>query len=222
MTAGCGGVFVNPGSKNVSLPLGFINPAANRKVIPFDFKGAKVIFVSNTVASLIPYGSETFGQMSGDEVHNGSESLKCVLNSNDYSGIIIDAGQSYNLVKARQEGYVLRFWIKGNKNNLPVYVALCDSKTLSHEVEVSLPLSQFKPVTRHWQLYQIPLSDFSNIGAYWNGVANITGVPIHWNEIEEFRVIDQKSGMGMYTVYVNEVAISPPLKESSDGKVGAS
>jgi hypothetical protein len=40
----------------------------------------------------------------------------------------------------------------------------------------------------------------------------VDGVPIDWTKIEEFRVKDNRSGRGFYTVYVDEVVVSPPVK----------
>ena len=208
---GCGAVFVNQGSRNASLANGIANPDANKTTKEPDLKNTVAVFVDDGVAAMYPYGGAN-GAMSDDEVYSGKLALKCNLNGGDYSGVICETGQLFNLKKAREDGDVLRFWVKGDTGGEPIFVSLTDSKAASKEVEVFVDMAKYGGVTTEWKQVQIPLKDFPDIGGFYDGVKMVDGVPIDWTKIEEFRVKDNRSGRGFYTVYVDEVVVSPPVK----------
>ena len=206
---GCGAVYVNPGSKNASLLDHIPNPDANRQTKVEDLKKAVAVFVDDSVGALYPYGGAN-GYMSDDEVYSGTSSLKCLLNGGEYSGIIVDTGQLFNLKKARDDGYVLRFYVKGAEGKEPILISVTDGKDDNKEVEVFVDFAKYGPVTTEWKKAEIPLKDFPDIGGYYDGSKMVDGVAIDWTKIEEFRVKDNRSGRGLYTVYVDEVAVVPP------------
>jgi hypothetical protein len=208
---GCGAVFINPGSRNASLASGIANPNANRQTKEPNIKGASAVFVDDSIAAMYPYGGAN-GAMSDDEVYSGKLAIKCNLNGGDYSGVICETGQLFDLKKAREDGQVLRFWIKGDNGGEPVFISLTDSKAVSKEVEVFVDIAKYGGITTEWKQVQIPLKDFPDIGGYYDGVKMVDGVPIRWDKVEEFRVKDNRSGKGLYTIYVDEVVVSPPVK----------
>jgi len=209
--AGCGAVFVNQGSRNASLASGIPNPDANRKTVEANVKDAVAVFVDDGVGAIFPYGGAN-GSMSDDEVYSGNLALKCNLNGGDYSGVICDTGQLFNLKDLRDKGGVLRFWVKGDTGGEPIFISLTDGKDDNKEVEVFIDMVKYGGVTTDWKLVQIPLKDFPDVGGYYDGTKMVDGVPIDWTKIEEFRVKDNRSGRGLYTVYVDEVVASPPVK----------
>lgn len=208
---GCGAVFVNPGSRNASLASGIANPDANRKTIEPNLKDTVCVFVDDSVPAMYPYGGAN-SAMSDDAAYSGKLGLKCNLNGGDYSGIICDTGQLFDLKAARDAGDVLRFWIKGDSGGEPVFISLTDGKDDNKEVEVFVDLVKYGGVTTDWRLVQIPLKDFPDVGGYYDGTKMVDGVPVDWTKIEEFRVKDNRSGRGLYAVYVDEVVVSPPVK----------
>jgi hypothetical protein len=209
--SGCGAVFVNPGSKNHSLLSGIPNPDANRQTKEPDVKNAAFVFIDDSIAAIYPYGGAN-GSMSDEDVYSGKMSLKCNLNGGDYSGVICDTGVLTDLKKARDAGDVLRFWVKGTEGGEPIYISVTDGKDDNKEVEVFVDFSKYGGVTSDWKLAQIPLKDFPDVGGFYDGTKMVDGVPIDWTKIEEFRVKDNRSGKGLYTVYVDEVCVSPPVK----------
>ncbi len=209
--AGCGAVFVNQGSKNASLADAVRNPDAGKKAKKADVKGATCVFVDDSVAAIYPYGGAN-GSMSDDDVYSGKASLKCVLNGAEYSGVICDTGAMFDIKKAREDGYVLRFWIKGATGGEPIWLSLTDSKEDNKEVEVTLDFAKYGPVSSEWKQIEIPLKDFGDIGGYYDGSKMVDGVPCDWTKMEEFRVKDNRSGRALYTVYVDEVVVVPPKK----------
>jgi hypothetical protein len=209
--AGCGAVFVNQGSRNASLANGVANPDANRKTVEANVKDAVAVFVDDGVGAIFPYGGAN-GSMSDDEVYSGNLALKCNLNGGDYSGVICDTGQLFDLKKLRDNGGVLRFWVKGDTGGEPIFISVTDGKDDNKEVEVFIDMVKYGGVTTDWKQVQIPLKDFPDVGGYYDGTKMVDGVPIDWTKIEEFRVKDNRSGRGLYTVYVDEVVASPPVK----------
>lgn len=208
---GCGAVWVNQGAPNYSLNFGMENPAAARGTKNPELKDAVAVFVDDGVAAIYPYNG-AIGSMSDEEVYSGKAALKCVLNPADYSGVICDTGQALDIAKAREDGYVLRFYAKGAKGGEPIMISLNDTKDDSQEVEVSVTLTKYGKLTTEWQKIEIPLKDFPSVGGYWDGSKIVDGVNVQWNKMGQFRVKDNKTGGPQYTVYVDEVAVVPPGK----------
>ncbi len=208
---GCGAVWVNQGAPHHSLTDGLENPAAARGTKKPELGAAVVVFVDDSVAAIYPYGGGS-GSMSDEEVYSGKAALKCILNPVDYSGIICDTGQGFDIQKARDDGYVLRFWAKGAKGNEPIMISLTDTKDDSQEVEVSVGIGKYGNLTTEWKKIEIPLKDFPAVGGFWDGAKMNDGVAIQWNKIEGFRVKDNKTGGPQYVVYVDEVCVVPPGK----------
>lgn len=210
--AGCGAVFVNEGSKNASLLEGIRNPAAYRAIKPANLKDASLVFIDDNVGVMYTYGGQTNASTTDDTSYSGSSSLQCNLDSSDYSGVIVPMAQAVDLTKARAEGQVLRFAVKGTTGGEPIEVALTDAGDDGKEVEIVAKLGRYGTVGTDWKVIQIPLKDFPDIGGYWDGTKVVEGVPFEWNRVAGFRVRDNKSGRGLYTVYVDEVVVSPSLK----------
>lgn len=208
---GCGAVWVNRGAPNHSLTVGLENPAAARGSKAPELKDAVAVFVDDSVAAIYPYGGG-IGSMSDEEVYSGKTALKCVLNPAEYSGIICDTGQGLDVAKAREDGFVLRFWAKGAKGNEPIMISLTDTKDDSQEVEVSVGITKYGKLTTEWKKIEIPLKDYPNVGGYWDGAKIVDGVAMQWNKVGQFRVKDNKTGGPQYTVYVDEVCVTPPGK----------
>jgi hypothetical protein len=206
--SGCGAVFVNPGSKNASLADAIPNPNAGKKAKKADLGKAFCVFVDDGVGALYPYGGAN-GAMSDDEVYSGKTALKCSLNGADYSGIIVDSGQLTDLKAARDNGAVLRFYTKGDTGGEPIFISITDGKDDNKEVEVFVDFAKYGPVATEWKEARIPLKDFPDNGGYWDGSKMNDGVPIDWTKIQEFRVKDNRSGRGLYAVYVDEAAVIP-------------
>lgn len=211
LLGGCGAVFLNQGSAYYSMNEGLENPAAGRATKAPQFGDAVCVFVDDSVAAIYPYGNGA-GSMSDEEVYSGKSSLKCTLNPAEYSGIICDTGQGFDIAKAREDGYVLRFWAKGVKGNEPIMISLTDTKDDSQEVEVSVGIDKYGKLTPEWKKVEIPLKDFPGVGGFWDGAKMNDGVAIQWNKIEGFRVKDNKTGGPKYVVYVDEVCVVPPGK----------
>jgi len=209
--SGCGAGFIHAGSRNASLASGIENPDANRKTIESNVKNATAVFVDDSVGAIFPYGGGN-GSMSDDAVYSGKLGLKCTLNGGDYSGIICDPGLLFDVKAARDTGEVLRFWVKGDTGGEPIFISLTDGKDDNKEVEVFIDFVKYGGVGTEWKLAQIPLKDFPDVGGYYDGTKMVDGVPIDLTKIEEFRVKDNRSGRGLYTVYVDEVVVSPPVK----------
>jgi hypothetical protein len=210
--SGCGAVFINQGSANYSAKEGVANPAAKKpKTKKADLSGAVAVLMDDSLSDTYPYGGAS-GTLQEDEVYSGKSALKCVLNANDYSGVIGDPGKSFDLRKAREDGYVLRFFAKGEAGNEPVMVGFTDSKEDNQEVEVGVSLATAGNLTKEWQKFEVPLKNFPAIGGYWDGSKMHDGVPVQWDKIQCFRFKDNKTGGGSYTIYVDEVCVVPPGK----------
>lgn len=213
LSSGCGAVFVNRGAVQHSMKVGLDNPDAKKASRKADFSESVCVFVDDAVAAIYPYGGAV-GSMSDEEVYSGKAALKCMLNGREYSGVIVATGQAFDIRKARDDGYVLRFYAKSVKGNDPVMVSLVDSNEDGQEVEVSLPIDPYGKLSTEWQKFEIPLKDFPDVGGYYDGAKMVDGVKIKWDRISQYRLKDNRTGQPNYTVFADEVSVAPSSKKN--------
>lgn len=161
------------------------------------------------------YPNTAFAGADSGEFKNGMFSLKMSFAPNMWTGVEI--GMKPTSVDSIRYDGSLVFWVKGetgSEGNVGVYIA--DSKEDGKPLRTMVSLSKYCQLSKEWQEVAIPLSDFSDNGAFWSEAsqASISG-RMDWKSIAavSFDVPPQKADKNM-TVYVDDVKIISEKKST--------
>ncbi len=152
-----------------------------------------------------PAGSASAIRETTSEKYSGIYALEIMLDFKDFSGTAIGIFPPVSLDERRFSG-TLEFWIKGSDGEEKILVILIDSDaTGERKTETFVKLAKYIKMDRQWQKVMISVSDFPDIGQYWNGERMIHH-PVDWSRITEVKfAVEPYYNPAVIKFYVDDI-----------------
>jgi len=122
--------------------------------------------------------------------------LVCYLDDAVWSGVTLFRAQKKPIdVSAYRETGGLEFKVKGAKGGEVFVIGLLDdeSEGADMKVQTQLPSRVYTSVSTEWQTVQVPFSDFTDVGKWWNSDKHneVLGY-MDWTKLSEVRISTEK------------------------------
>lgn len=195
------------------------------ETIKVDPKIGKVKAGEKTIATLFTDDfssggmSSTYGGKTAARVQKtGDSKNKAVFgmyfDDNDWSGINLTAGKSYDLTKYKEKGG-LYFWAKGAKGGENGWIGLMDKQGNNIEVQTKTSWNDWGDMKTEWSMFKIPLKKFLDKGLYWDADKQTEiAEDFDWSKVSSIRFsvgkefnAKKKSANGSIAVYVDQIMI---------------
>lgn len=141
--------------------------------------------------SAYTYGEPTSFRVIKRQEPGNAAVLAAYFNDNEWSGVTLYSQHKpvADLLPYREKG-CLEFMVKGEVGGEQFAIGLIDDESdgTDKKVQVKVMNGAYGTVSREWQLFTIPLADFSNYGKWWHSDAHyeINDV-IDWKKISALR-----------------------------------